>query len=401
MNQGRCSNSPDACELAAARTLQPWAGPDSVCAECGAPLARVAPTGAAGASTLGTSARSDRASPDRTAPMADGYGSAAAASTRPAPSVFDSADEDAGDPTQGGNGALVLGILVLAALVSGFLLFRWLDGASADTPAPGFGQGTEAEAFTGTVTPVNPPELRRLIEGTEALSAPAATAPSAAVLAAGTMVDVTGRVEAGGERWARVLVPGAAGRSAFVRERMLEPLTAAADGELATGLPGGGLLQPGEAGPAPVAPVPPVAGPIESIPQQVLYVTAPRANIRAEAGAESERISEMTRGDTMVAIARRDAGGGRMWFQVELPDGRSGWVNADLVSNQMAPTAAPRSADPQPPANQQAAPQSAAPSADQLRRMLPPPAPGSEAQPTQAFQRGAVIAACRPWPNIA
>lgn len=412
MNQGRCSNSPEACSLAASRTLQPWAGPDSVCAECGAPLARVAPgTGTPGMpGTKGTGPR-----PERVSPVADpdAYRSTAAAAARPQPTVFDGPDDDAGDPTRGGNGALVLGVLVLAALVAGFVLFRWLDGASADTPAPGFGQAADAGTFSGSVTPVSPPELRRLTATAEALAAPSATASVAATLAAGTMVDVTGRTDAGGERWARVLVPGAAGRSAFVRESMLEPLTAAGDGGLLAPLPGSGL-QPGEAGPAPVAPVPPVAGPIETIPQQVLYVVAPRANIRAEAGAGSTRLSEMTRGDTMVALARRDAGGGRIWYQVELPDGRSGWVNADLVSTQRAPDTdqpaggAPAPAVPAPPApTSQSREPAAPPPADQLRRLLPPapPPPGSEAQPARpagdsAISRGAVVVVQTPQANV-
>ncbi len=403
MNQGRCSNSPDACSLAAARSLQPWAGPDSVCAECGAPLARVAP----GAGMAGTGPH-----PDRVGPMAEqaAYGSTAPAAARPRPTVFDGPDDDAGDPTRGGNGALVLGVLVLAALVAGFLLFRWLDRASADTPAPGFGQATDAGTFSGAVTPVNPAELRRLTVTAEALAAPVATASVAATLAAGTMVDVTGRAEAGGERWARVLVPGAAGRSAFVRESMLEPLTAAGEGGLVATLPGSGL-QPGEAGPAPVTPVPPVAGPIETIPQQVLYVVAPRANIRAEAGADSPRLSEMTRGDTMVALARRDAGGGRIWYQVELPDGRSGWVNADLVSTQRAPSTDQPAGGPSPPAvpatpgpNSQPREPAAAP-ADQLRRLLPPAPPGSEAQPARptgdsTISRGAVVVVQTPQANV-
>lgn len=396
MNQGRCSNSPDACSLAAARSLQPWAGPDSVCGECGAPLARVAPPG-------GTAAPPPRS--ERVSPASDREAYVAAAPARPQPTVFDSQDDDTADPTRGGNGALVLGVLVLAALVAGFLLFRWLDGASADTPAPGFGQAADAEAFSGSVTPVNPPELRRLTATTEVLAAPVPTASVAATLTAGTMVDVTGRTEANGERWARVLVPGAAGRSAFVRERMLEPLTAAGDGDPMAPLPGSGL-QPGEAGPAPVAPVPPVAGPVESIPQQVLYVVAPRANIRAEAGAQAERISEMTRGDTMVAVARRDAGGGRIWYQVELPDGRSGWVNADLVSNQRAPAADPGAAGAAgATAGPSANPGQPAPTSEQLRRLLPPPPPGSEAQPPRApaevaIQRGAVVVVQTPQANV-
>jgi uncharacterized protein YgiM (DUF1202 family) len=367
VNQGRCPNDPAACTLAAERALQPWAGPDSVCQECGSPLARIA-TGAPGPRAAVPPVQSHATPPP--ASMAEGprrypYRQAPPTSDPFASGADSQLSDEPEDPARGGNGVLTLSIIVLGVLVAGFLLFRALQ-PNEEAPGPGTVAQTDQDIAGAAVTPVSPPELRRLNMPVDALAAPAATAAVAGTLAAGIAVDVTGRVAADGARWARVVLPGAGGRTGFVREEALELLAdSGTDMTLQPGLPP--VAVPGAPGSPAIGPLPALqgqTGQVETVPETIYYVVSRRANIRAETSSASPRIGESVFGDTLPVTARRQVDG-RFWYRVTLPDGREGWINGGLLSTdlpaspidamsstappQAAPTSQPRPAPPPPP----------------------------------------------------
>jgi SH3-like domain-containing protein len=334
------------------------------------------------------------------------------------------ADDGSRDPTRGGNGLLVISILILGALIAGFLLLRTLGGAQDGTPGPGSltdTAATETSFDPASVRSVSPPELRRVTAMVEALSAPVATASVVGQLARDAAVDVTGRVEAGGVRWARVVLPGAGGRSGYVREDVLEPLADRAGSQEATDLDGI-TLAPGPAAPMEALPQAPVQpGAVEPMAPAVVYVASRRANIRAEASADSARLGQMVFGDTLMVVARQSVGE-RLWLQVQLPDGTSGWINAGLVASSR-PEAPIDAASAQAPASTQApasAPAAGPPQASPPRSapgrspLLPPLPPGEARAPagreardmagldvgSGPFGRGAIVAVQTPQANV-
>lgn len=62
------------------------------------------------------------------------------------------------------------------------------------------------------------------------------------------------------------------------------------------------------------------------VPAPLLLVNRPQVNIRADATVQSPRLSVLRLGQEVEWLRRKDE-----WYQVRLPDGRSGWVNANLV----------------------------------------------------------------------
>ena len=61
-------------------------------------------------------------------------------------------------------------------------------------------------------------------------------------------------------------------------------------------------------------------------PAPLVLVNRPQVNIRADATVQSPRLSVLRLGQEVEWLRRKDE-----WYQVRLPDGGSGWVNANLV----------------------------------------------------------------------
>jgi hypothetical protein len=101
----------------------------------------------------------------------------------------------------------------------------------------------------------------------------------------------------------------------------------------------GSLLNPSTA-PSPSGSVDPeTAAPLFSPPtsdtsstgkfqrKQVLYVTASKLNVRATPDSASEILLSAPQGTSVVAVSRSGK-----WFEVELSNGSTGWMNAQFLS---------------------------------------------------------------------
>ena len=64
----------------------------------------------------------------------------------------------------------------------------------------------------------------------------------------------------------------------------------------------------------------------EARPEPLVLVNRPQVNIRADATVQSVRLAVLRQGQEVEWLRRKDE-----WYQVRLPDGRNGWVNANLV----------------------------------------------------------------------
>ena len=65
---------------------------------------------------------------------------------------------------------------------------------------------------------------------------------------------------------------------------------------------------------------------VEARPEPLVLVNRPQVNIRADATVQSVRLAVLRQGQEVEWLRRKDE-----WYQVRLPDGRNGWVNANLV----------------------------------------------------------------------
>ena len=212
-----------------------------------------------------------------------------------------------------------------------------------------------AVALAGGVAPaLKAAALQPRVAIVGATGARLATAPNGHVigdLAAGERVDATARTETGdwlfvqtehGVGWvatAELIVFGAA----TLPVQGVEPADRAAGQETAE--PTGGPEPPPAAADAPQPTTPPPSeGAIsEAAPQVEAPITpavtaeilAKGLNVRSGPGMEYGILTEVKAGGRYVAHARNEAGG---WLQIELPDGRAGWVGAGYVQLSVAAT---------------------------------------------------------------
>lgn len=342
---GRCSNDPDRCSLARERADLPYAGLDSLCPECGSPLALIA-------------SRPQKAPP---------------ASPPPPPPVVPAQQPEWGELAAGdGDGDLddvrprsgalnaTLAVVAAAALLAfGWFAVRMVTATDADGDSAIRAEQSEDAAAPTGVQALFPAEVRRVQIAADARREPDPNALVEVTLQAGQMVDMTGRVNVGGASWARVTLPGNGARSAWVREDQLGMLGDAS----------GPLIEPDPANPNGVAPIPaplpkeppPVTsdGPVEPVEPRVMYVTSQLANVREASSAASAKVAQMLYGDTLTVTAQQRVAG-RLWFQVELPGGGQGWMNSDLLI--LTPPRAPMDGPPaQPPSSPPKAEPDAAP----------------------------------------
>jgi N-acetylmuramoyl-L-alanine amidase len=72
-------------------------------------------------------------------------------------------------------------------------------------------------------------------------------------------------------------------------------------------------------------PAPPPQGP------STVYVTASALNVRRDASADAELVTQVKRDAALAVVARREG-----WVQVRLEDGRTGWVAERFVASERA-----------------------------------------------------------------
>jgi uncharacterized protein YgiM (DUF1202 family) len=330
LRKGRCSNDSQNCTLAAAKTELPYAGLDSVCPQCGAPLAAIA---------------SQKAEPPppppppayQPAPPVQTVQTPSPAYRQEAPRYPQSAQRSGYDyepetaPPRDGMMKLTQMVLAGAALaLIGFFAWRMFL-QPRDVQAPDVSNAAQGQSAAGAqVTQISPPQMRKVNAAAQAHTIPDSTSAIVANLAPGALLDVTGQVQVNGVNWLRVTLPNESSKNGFVRE---DQLVALGDGGVtvspmdvpATGVPTNGVAPP-------VTPATPVVqGPIQPLTPVKYYVATNTANVRQDADPNSARVKALTFNDEVDVVAQRSVGG-KLWYQVQLPTGGSGWMNARLLS---------------------------------------------------------------------
>lgn len=288
MRKGRCSNNPSACSFAASGKLLPFAGHGSLCPECGAPLAMVA-------------SESEDNEPFNT-PSA------------PSRKIIEEDYEPA--PNQALEFAKIAALIAVLG-AGAFFCFKYLNQNKTD------GVETTNSVISNsiaapTIEEITPSQIARLAADTELKSAPDFTATSIAKFPAGAVFDVTGRTNVNGIDWVRVNIPNQA-MVGYVEISKLMGI-------------GGAPFILGNMAVEPVqVPVAPVISEITEIPETIYYVSSSQANLRAQAGANSEKVGAAVLGDTVSVTGSRTIDG-KLWYRINLPNGGQGWVNGTLVS---------------------------------------------------------------------
>lgn len=333
LRKGRCSNDPTQCTLAANKTELPYAGMDSVCPECGSPLAAIAATSRSATTAPDRESLSSTGAPASEAVLPTGSSlSRQAEPARQASRRSGRYEPEALERPVRDNGAMKFSqAAIVAAVIAllGFFLWRFVlqprpvsipDLASME----GFGVTNGVD-----VTQISPAQLRRVSVTTQAHAVPDAAGPIVAQLPAGTMLDVSGRVEAGGIIWLRVSLPNDGSRSGFVREDQMTNLR----DEALSGSPIdplAGTLIPSNQAPGTVAAE--IVGPIQARVPYTFYIASQQATIRQEANSTSAKVGAFEFADPVTVVAQRTVGIGT-WYQILLPSGGVGWINARFLSN--------------------------------------------------------------------
>jgi uncharacterized protein YgiM (DUF1202 family) len=325
VRKGRCSNDPKNCTLASQRAELPYAGIDSVCPECGSPLAALA-SGQAAAPPIQPAPPLPPLPPPPAVVQQD-YNYA----PRSEPSRYDRQMDYEPESRAPGDGAMKLTQIVIVGAALALLgFFGWRMFLQ---PRPVQGPELAASAsVTGVggqqVTQISPAQLRRVSVSAEARTIPDPASAIVAQLQQGAVLDVTGQITVNGVDWLRISLPNDSSRNGFVRADQLANL---GDGALTIsptdGLPA--VLPPGTVPSTPAAAS--VIGPIQAREPATFYIASLRANIRQNADAASAKVGSFEFTDAITVVGQRAVGAG-IWYQVQLPSGGLGWVNARLVS---------------------------------------------------------------------
>lgn len=292
LKKGRCSNSASKCKLAQTGELLPYAGIGSICPECSAPLALVSIEA--------------EVPPQKTAPVT------------PTP-TYD--DYDYEPSNKGLEWAKTIAIIVIVgALVFFGLRFALGSRDSGDDIA------ISNSVDESSIQALNPTAVARAKAAISVKAEADDAASEIGTLAQGVVVDVTGLLTKDGVSWARVTMPNQSTKSGFVHQADLESLSGGADLAIISGPMANEIVPPDG------ALITPMFTAITDMPPQTYYITSARANVRAEAGVNAARITELTRGDQLVADGSRMVDN-KTWYRVKLPNGTYGWLSSSLVSN--------------------------------------------------------------------
>jgi uncharacterized protein YgiM (DUF1202 family) len=331
LRKGRCSNDPKNCTLAENKTEIPYAGMDSVCPECGSPLAAIAfrappppPIAQAVAPDYTQTQTPSYAQDD-----VSRYDERRAARDQHPTNARDDYSSDEPRPNDSVMKLTQLVIVGAAIALLGFFAWRmFLQPRPVSAPDLA---ATASVSGVGDqqVMPISPAQLRRVTVTTQALSIPAASGTIISQLPAGSVLDVSGQVQVDGITWLRVSLPNDSSKSGFVRADQLSSL---GDGDLAITpvdqLPSSTLPS---AAPTQAA-RPETVGPIQARPPATFYIASLQANIRQEANASSVKVGAFEFTDPITVIGQRSVGAS-IWYQVQLPSGGNGWINGRLVSS--------------------------------------------------------------------
>jgi uncharacterized protein YgiM (DUF1202 family) len=332
LRKGRCSNDPKNCTLAASKTEIPYAGIDSVCPECNAPLAALA----AGATTAEIAPTYVPPPPPPPPPPVSPppASQTSAPPYQPTQHQYDEPrrpsynyEPETSAPKDGAMRLTQMVVVGAAVALIGFFMWRMFlqprpaGGPDSAVTAPANG------ATSGQITQISPAQMRRANVPVEVRTIPDAASAIVANLAAGALVDVTGQVQIAGINWLRVTLPNDSSKTGFVRDDQMAPL---GDGGLQIS-PIDPLAPPPVPGAVPAGPAVEALGPVQALPPTKFYVATQTANVRAESSANSARVGALTFNDELSVVAQRSVGGA-LWYQVELPMGERGWMNARLLS---------------------------------------------------------------------
>jgi uncharacterized protein YgiM (DUF1202 family) len=342
LRKGRCSNDPRNCTLAAAKTELPYAGIDSICPECNAPLAALA-----GSKSSEDSARASAGpvtpppppivqptyTPAPPTPSStQGYQNAPRLNEEPRRPSYDYEPETKAPRD---NAMRITQIVVIGAAVALIGFFGWrmflqprpVGAPDSATSAP------NADAMNGQILQISPAQMRRANVPVEVRTIPDPASAIVSNLAAGALLDVTGQVQVAGITWLRVTLPNDSSKSGFVRDDQMAPL-----GDVALQVvPNNPLAPNGVPGINPGVASTEVLGPIQALVPQKFYVATRTANVRQDANTNSGRVGTLSFNDELQVVAQRTLGGA-LWYQVELPNGGGGWMNARLLSGDQRET---------------------------------------------------------------
>jgi uncharacterized protein YgiM (DUF1202 family) len=337
LRKGRCSNDPNNCTLAVSRAELPYAGIDSVCPECGSPLAAIAittqqapPVSPPPPPVSVPPPSPIVAQPTFVQPEAPRYEER----PLPPPDMRTSRyrDEDYDEPPQKDGFMKLTQMVIVGAAVALLGFFAWrMFLQPRPVTAPDLAAAASVTGVAGQqVTQISPAQLRRVIVVTQAHGTPDAAGPIVAQLPVGSTLDVTGQIQVNGVNWLRVSLPNDSSKSGFVRE---DQMGTVGDGTLSVTpldqLPGAmppTAVVPGSAATETI-------GPVQARAPSTFYIASRQANIRQEANVTSGKVGTFEFSDPITVIGERTVGG-RTWYQVQLPSGGSGWINGRLVSAQ-------------------------------------------------------------------
>lgn len=300
LKKGRCSNSASKCKLAQTGELLPYAGIGSICPECSAPLALV---------SVEEGPTPPQPTPTAAAPSA--------------PPIYDDYDDE---PS---NKGLEWAKTIAFIAIVGALIFFGLRFAFGPRDA-GEDVAITNSVDTSAIQVLNPTAVARTKAAISVKSQADETASEIGTLAQGVVVDVTGLLDKNGVTWARVTMPNQSTQSGFVHQSDLESLSGGADLAIVSGPMANEIVPPDG------ALITPMFTPITDMPPRTYYITSARANVRAEAGVSAARITELTRGDQLVADGSRMVDN-KTWYRVKLPNGDIGWLSSSLVSTSPPP----------------------------------------------------------------
>ena len=292
IKRGQCSNSPSKCSNAANGNLLAYAGTNSICPECGAPLALVAADGNSAPQPL-------------TPPPIN--------TQRQAPPPAQDYDDDYEDekPNQALEFAKMAAMFVV---VAGIVFFGLRYFTSRGEGQVDIGNETTNQISVGqmSVTDINPNLIANSVSIIDVKASPAESAQSLGKIGAGVGVEINGKVNVDGIDWYRILVPNQSGQTGYVKVSDVMPLD-------------GGSLLTNQVTTAPIV------SDVSEMPETIFYISGDKANIRDQAGLSGKKVAEMLRGDTLSASATRTVDG-KTWYRVNLPTGEQGWISSSLLS---------------------------------------------------------------------
>jgi GW (Gly-Tryp) dipeptide domain len=297
IKRGQCSNNPTKCSNAANNVLLAYAGPKSICPECGAPLALVA--------------------------VENSDDNISFQSPNPAKS-----DDYFEEKSTNGMLDFVKTLAIIAVL--GGAVFVGLKFFTSKNNA----QDTNFSEQLGnqTVLPTNgfeqlsAPIIVKSNGMVEVKTSPSMSSESIATLGQGMTMDVEARGIVDGIEWLKVIIPNHSGQIGYVRAAEVSPL---GDG-MYSGMQDGMMGMPSNMVGMPPVAAPPVIGPIVTMTDTIFYVQSDKANLRTDAGANAPKSSEAMRGETLNANASRTVGG-KTWYRVTTKSGESAWVAASTL----------------------------------------------------------------------